>query len=183
MLKKSIVLAFLVALGACSQETVQPASTSTRDTTVAPAASKEQPEIDLGYDYRPLPDGVGIEAPFVVRNDRIYVTKAGDERRRTSLEILEGDSTRLAEAAVGQLEAQGFSRMQIPERGDGVLRMAVRKKGVGRINVTANPDVGNNPSHPRSVGVISFDWPSAAAQAGAQAPEAVAAEAEPVDNA
>lgn len=153
-MSRSLLLLAAFLLAACSQDReAAPAATSA--STGAPAAATEPcPEPE----YRPLPEGISLGQPYLVRGDRVYVTRAGAERRRASLELLEGDPVAAAESIVAQYEAQGFNRLEVPERDDGIVRYAVRKGGVGRVNISASSDRGRNPSHPRSVGVVAVDW-------------------------
>ena len=62
-----------------------------------------------------------------------------------------------------QLAANGYRALQVADRGDGITRHGFAKRGEGRVNISATPEVGTRPAHPRSVGVLSIDWPSAPA--------------------
>jgi hypothetical protein len=163
MSKHVLLLAVLLAAG-CAQEQVpgQPAQNAAEEAATAGEAQQaEAPCPDPGYS--PIPQGIPIEGDFYVRADRVYETRKGDERRKTTLELMSGDPSRTAETALSALVAQGFRQIDVPARDDGVARYAVRKAGIGRINVSATSDRGKKPSHPRSVGLISFDWPLPAA--------------------
>lgn len=184
MSNKSILLAaglaaFMVA--GCAQETASPdgAAPAAADAGVADgSAAAMAPCPDPAY--RATPDDVALDQAFLVRQDRLYVTRTGAERRRTSLEIQEGDPRQLAERVVGDLVGQGYRQIEVADRGDGIARYAVTKRGVGRVNVAATTDLGARPSHPRSVGVVSFDWPVAGAdEDDGSAQEAAEAAAQP----
>jgi len=158
MSKKLILVAALLAAG-CAQETspagdtAGPAVGPVEAAAADPAAECPEPR------YSPLPAAVAFDRDFLVRTDKVYVTRAGGERRRTSLEILDGDAQAIAREVVADLVAQGARELDVEDRGDGTLRLAVNQRGVGRINVSATDDRGANPAHPRSVGIVAFDWP------------------------
>jgi hypothetical protein len=111
-----------------------------------------------GFAYSPLPRGIQLVQSFHVRSDRIYTTKTGAERRRATLELLEGGTAAAAEDVQKQMAASGFRALPVKDKGDGITRLAFVKKGMGRTNVSVNPDVGDKPSNPHAVGVIMFDW-------------------------
>lgn len=160
--KLLFVAAFLMA--ACSQDRdAAPETTIAAGEQAATTAPCPEPA------YRPLPEGISLEQAYLVKGDRVYETRAGAERRRAVLELLEGDPVAAAESIVAQYEAQGFNRLEVPERDDGIVRYAVRKRGVGRVNVSATSDRGRNPSHPRSVGMVAVDWEFAPAPAASGA--------------
>lgn len=151
--------ALLLAAG-CSQDPASPGADATRP----PAAVATQPCPEPAYTA--MPDGIELGQPFLVRSDRIVATANGGERRRTWLEITEGDPRQVAEAIVADLLADGFQRLEARERDDGITRHAVHKRGVGRINISASSDLGAKPSHPRAVGLVGFDWPVAGGDEG-----------------
>ena len=119
--------------------------------------------------YLAMPAGIELDQPFLVASDRVYETDAGGERRRTWLEIQEGDPLQVAEGVVTGLLAEGFERVETRERDDDITRLAVHKRGVGRINISATRELGARPSHPRSVGQVGFDWPVAGPDEGPDA--------------
>ena len=171
MSKKVVLLAALLFAAGCTSEAPAPTQATATDPTPVQADAEPCPPPE----YSATPENVAVGHAYLVRADRIYETRAGGERRRSSLELLDGDPRAVAEAVVADLVGKGFRQMDVPDRGDGTLRLAVIKKGVGRINVAATDDRGSNPAHPRSVGIVTFDWPVTAAQ-GASDGEAGAEE-------
>jgi hypothetical protein len=161
MTKKILLVSLLLGAVGCAQEApVQPVAEAADAQATAQQVSTPCPEPA----YSPLPDGISVDNDFIVRSDRVYVTKTGVERRRTTLELLDGSPSTVADAVVANFVGQGFRPMDVPDKGDGVARQSVRKGGVGRINVTATSDTGANPAHPRSVGIVAIDWPLTAPQ-------------------
>lgn len=153
-----VTLSAVLMIASCSSEAPQSASVSVPPCAPAPGESGGAAQAS-GFAYSPLPAGIVLMSPYQVRVDRVYVTSKGEERRTTSLELLEGNVDSLAQDILRQLADTGYTAMNIPEKNDGVTRRAVRKKSVGRINVSNTEKLGAKPSNPRSVGVISFDWP------------------------
>lgn len=154
------LLGAVLVVAGCSGD---PAATGTvaSDTTDAATAAADAAAVDCpapAYSATP-PDVSEVESQYFVRTDRVYVTKAGDERRRTTIELMEGDPGAVAQAIVDGYVARGFRQLEVADEGDGTSRFAVTKAGVGRTNISATTDRGNNPSHPRSVGLVHFDWP------------------------
>lgn len=171
MSKRFLLAAMFLAVG-CSQEPAPEAAAA----DPGPALQSESKPCPPP-EYSATPENVAVGHAYLVRADRIYETRAGGERRRSSLELLDGDPRAVAEAVVADLVGKGFRQMDVPDRGDGTLRLAVIKKGVGRINVAATDDRGSNPAHPRSVGIVTFDWPVTAAQGAADGESPDAADA------
>lgn len=162
VMSKKVLLAAAFLVAGCSQQPAQQESTAP---DAAPQAVQAESEPCPPAGYSATPDGVTVDHDYLVRADRMYVARSGDERRRTTLELLDGDPRTVAEAALATLMEQGFRQLDIPDRGDGVLRLAVHEPGVGRINISATDDRGGNPAHPRSVGLVGFDMPMAPAGA------------------
>jgi len=153
------LLGAILAVAGCSgdrpaSDTATPADAGTADANAAAAIDCPAPV------YSATPPGVSeVQSQYFVRTDRAYVTKAGDERRRTTIELMEGDPVAVAQAIADGYVARGFRQLEVADEGDGTTRFAVTRAGVGRTNISATSDRGNNPSHPRSVGLVSFDWP------------------------
>ena len=101
--------------------------------------------------------------PYQVRSDRVYTTKAGLTRRRSTLELLESDVATVVADVSTQLVSEGFRKVAVKDSIDGLTRLAFAKKDYGRINITGSKDVGDKPSNPKAVGLLSFDWPVDAA--------------------
>ncbi len=155
MKRLSFVIATAIALSACNSPQPAPQSTAEASVDCPPAPAPEVPKPM----YDPLPDGVVLDLPFHVRSDRFYTTRGGDQRRVSTLELLDGDAGTVAREIGSALEASGFSTIAIPEKEDGVERLAFRKGGYGRINVSYQADPGDSPVNPAAVGVLKFDWP------------------------
>lgn len=153
-----LAIAMMFALGCADDQArtaVDDIQTEASAAVAGSAASGSCPEPP----YSATPAGVAVNHQYFVRSDRVYSTRTGVERRRAALELLSGDARQVAEAALAGYLARGFRQIDVPDRGDGVARYAVRRSGVGRINISATDDTGRKPSHPRSVGVVAFDWP------------------------
>jgi hypothetical protein len=162
MSRKVLLLALLLAAG-CSNSAppaVPAPETSAGNGSMA-VADCPQPR------YSPLPPDAVVDQDFFVRNDRVNTTRSGALRRRTSLELMGGEPKALAASIAERYVANGFRRLEVAERGDGVARFAVIKRGFGRINISAMGERPRNPSHPASVGVINFDWPIPGGAVGA----------------
>jgi hypothetical protein len=169
MIKKLQVVSLALALVACSPE--KPAAPAEQDQS-ANVVPVQTPAV-RGFVYTPLPDYVVIDTPFHVRSDRIYATKNGIMRRRSTLELLQGGAVPVATAISEELTAAGFRAVDVKDKGDGITRLGFLKKGTGRINVSATPEVGEKPSNPKAVGVVSIDWPvnqTATTSAGSLSP-------------
>jgi len=163
MIRKFVVLVLLMFLAACSRE--QPVAPLEAEAPAAAAASVDTAPVPQGFVYSPLPEGVSIATPFHVRNDRIYSTRTGAMRRRSNLELLEGDAAAAAVAVGSQLQAGGFRSIEIEDKGDGMTRLAFIKKAAGRVNLRAGSDVGAKPANPLAQGLLSIDWQVSAAPA------------------
>lgn len=155
-MKSFVLLTFVVLAAACSKN--EPPAPANEPAPVVEADANAQLASCPGNTYSAVPDGVDLQGQYYIHNDRVYETKDGVERRHTSLELMSGDAVQIAKGVAQQYVEKGFRQMEIKDRGDGVTRLAVLKPGVGRINIDATADRGKNPSNPRSVGVISFDW-------------------------
>jgi hypothetical protein len=167
----ALSLSAAMTLAACGAE--QPAATSDSDPMPADdSQSAAMAAASKGFHYSPWPGMVIVETPFHVRSDRIYTTKNGADRRRTTLELLEGEAAKVIGSIGDTLVSGGFSAMNIPDKGDGIQRLAYRRNGYGRINLSAKSDVGDKPANPRATGLITFDWPLS----GSEPPEAGALE-------
>lgn len=167
----ALSLSAAMTLAACGVE--QPAATSDSDPMPADdSQSAAMAAASKGFHYSPWPGMVIVESPFHVRSDRIYTTKNGADRRRTTLELLEGEAANVIGSIGDTLVSEGFSAMNIPDKGDGIQRLAYRRNGYGRINLSAKSDAGDKPANPRATGVITFDWPLS----GSEPPEAGASE-------
>lgn len=140
------------------------AAAASADGTAASAAAPCPASTASAGAYSPLPAYIHFDRPFLVVNDRMYVTKAGAERRRAVLQLKDGDPVQVAQDFVQQLESQGYKQLPPDPKApqDGVTRFALTKAGAGRVNVNANPKPGHNPSYPDSPGVVAVDWPSEA---------------------
>lgn len=150
-----------LALAACSDPQQAPADSAHAGqpaATEAAGANAGNAAAPAGFAYSPLPEGVSVSSPYQVRSDRVYQTKSGAERRRATLELLEGDPVAAIRTIGGQLEAQGFHALPVADKGDEVTRLAYRKREAGRINMAAWSDIGERPSNPHSVGVLWVDW-------------------------
>lgn len=159
-MRATVLAICLVLLAACAREPANPTPAPVpAGTDVAPAA----PAVDAGFDHTPLPAGIVVDTPYLVRSERVYLTRNGAERHRSTIELLEGDAVALASDIGTQLAANGYRALQVADRGDGITRHGFAKRGEGRVNISATPEVGTRPAHPRSVGVLSIDWPSAPA--------------------
>ena len=168
MTRHLAVLAAALALSACSgQNAAPPASTGTA--ADASQASSVGDHASTAFAYSPFPQGVVLAQPFHVRGDRIYTTKSGAQRRRATLELLEGAPGDVADSVRKQMASSGFRALAVKDKGDGITRLAFVKKGAGRINVSISSNIGDKPSNPRAVGVIMFDWQLAPAVASAAA--------------
>lgn len=169
MSRKFMLLALLLAVG-CAKEAPPaapgPQAAATAATDAVETAACPEPR------YSPLPPGAVFDQDFLVRRDRVNQTRSGALRRRTSLELLGGDAASLAAAIADRYAAEGFRRLDVADRGDGIVRFAVAKGGVGRINIAAAAGRPDKPVHPASVGVVSFDWPVAGAGVATGADEA-----------
>ncbi len=100
-----------------------------------------------------------VETPFHVPCNRIYTTKNGAERRRTTIELLEGEAATVIGSIGDSRVSEGFRAMNIQDKGDGIQRLAYKRNGYGRINLSAKSDVEDKPANPRATGPIMFDWP------------------------
>lgn len=152
-----LAIAMMFALGCANDPARTAADDIQTDASAAAAgfaASGSCPEPT----YSATPAGVTVYHRYFVRSDPLCSTRIGVERRRTALELLSGDARQAAAALAGYL-ARGFRQIDVPDRDDGAARYAVRRSGVGRINISATDDIGAKPSHPRSVGVVAFDLP------------------------
>ena len=167
MTKNLLCIGILAVLAACTGSKPVPVDAKPGSDVVATAnPSVKQEDQRCANGYSPLPKGV-VLAPFHVRSDRIYTTKVGAERRRATLELLEGGTAAAADDVSKQMAASGFRSLGVEDKGDGMIRLAFLKKDAGRINVTASSDVGDKPSNPHAVGLIMFDWQLAPAPASA----------------
>lgn len=142
MIRTLLFIGILSGLVSCSGEQAIPADSKT-----------------CAEAYKPFPSAISLTTAYHVRRDHIYTTKAGDARRGSSLELLEGDALAVVDSLGESLVAQGFHAMNLKDKGDGVTRVAYRKTGYGRINLSATPSVGEKPSNPDAVGVVAIDWP------------------------
>lgn len=165
-MRATILPMCLVLLAACSSEQGAPAPAPVAAETDAAAVVPTQ---DAGFDYSPLPSGVVVETPYIVRSERVYLARNGAERHLSTIELLEGDAIALASEIGGRLAADGYRTLKVADRGDGITRQAFNKRGAGRVNLSATQEVGERPAHPRSVGLISIDWQSAPAPRGSDA--------------
>ena len=142
------------ALAACSDHQT-PADAASAGRASAGTAG---PGAATGFAYSPFPDGIGLAQRFQVRSDRVYPIKSGAERRRTTIEVLEGDPVGALREIGRQFQEHGFAPVAVADRKDGVTRLAFRKRDAGRVNMAATSELGERPSNPRSVGVVWVDW-------------------------
>lgn len=173
MTRHLVVLAAALALSACSGQNASPQASADATATATPTKSVDGQAL-TAFAYSPFPEGVVLVQPFHVRSDRIYRTKAGAERRRSALELLDGGAPSAAQDVARQMASSGFRKLDVKDKGDGVTRMSFVKKGRGRINVASSSDVGSKPSNPKAVGVITIDWQLAPAPAAEATDKAVA---------
>jgi hypothetical protein len=167
MTRHLVVLAAAFALSACSGQNGAPASTSAAaDASQATSVDRQAP---TAVTYSPFPLGVVLAQRFHVRSDRIYTTKSGAQRRRATLELLDGAPDATADSVSKQMASSGFRALTVKDKGDGITRLAFVKKGAGRTNVSISSQVGDKPSNPRAIGLIMFDWQLAPATASAAA--------------
>lgn len=160
-LSKSLVLLPLLLIAACTPDAPADKAVAT-GTYAGEAASSTRVATDCPQSvYSATPPGMSVDHDYLVRTDRVYTTKDGAERRRTTLELLDTAPEPLAKELMAALLANGYREIQQDDQGDGIQRFAARKPGLGRINISASNDVGKRPSHPRSVGLLAFDWPLA----------------------
>jgi hypothetical protein len=68
-----------------------------------------------GFAYSPLPRGIQLVQSFHVRSDRIYTTKTGAQRRRATLELLEGGTAAAAEYVKKLMAASVFRALPVKD--------------------------------------------------------------------
>ena len=150
----ALVVAF--AVSACTQQSTPTAPTTTSDSQVV-AEAKPCPEVPLGY--QPFPAGVTPTLKYHLRNDRIYAHANGTQRRRLTLEALEGDVASAQASLADALEKGGFRAKPAKTRSDGGTQIAFTKSGLGTLYMVIKPMDPAKTSHPYAKGEISIDYP------------------------
>lgn len=161
-------LTVLLIISGCSQD-VSPVATlppdDTPESSIEPAEAENDTFNCANTIYAPYPPGMKLHARFIVRSDRVFLNQKGRERRRTALELLDGDAIQVAENAVSQLVAAGLKSKGAKQDAKGMTAYSLRKPDYW-VSVRVGTDVGARPAHPRSVGLVIFEWPAHAEQPG-----------------
>lgn len=149
------VISCLFAMAACSN----PAPTAAVE-DLSPSAEVATEPCPEQAGYIAFPEGVALDIPYHLRADRIYIHKNGKERRRVSVEFLDGDAgTALASFEQSMIRA-GFTAKPRKDMPNGNVTMAFGKKGFGTVRLVAVSTPGPKPSNPGAKGVISMDYPA-----------------------
>jgi hypothetical protein len=142
---RSILPAFVLAaaLGACSG--------AQHDDTAAKAGQSGAP---LG---QALPQGFALHFPFDFQEDVVVSVNARDQRRRVTVEYLEGDSKMImASLARSALEA-GFQSGRWQLLKDGSIYFFAYKGGYGQMR--AEIKSGGNLRNASAKGTVVTGWP------------------------
>lgn len=162
-MKRTLLIAVgLLAIAGCNnpRPAVLPVAGTTAATEAAPETAAACPE-ETGYKL--FPEAMKLAIPYHLRGDRIYVHKNGQQRRRVTVEFLEGDVGTALAAFEQSMVTAGFKAGPRNDGADGKITMPFSKKGFGTAHVSAMPTVGPKPSNPDAKGVISIDYPMGAA--------------------
>jgi hypothetical protein len=160
-MKRTLLIAVgLLAIAGCNNpapadQTAQgtPAAVPTSSSDTNPAACSEAPG------YNPFPQGIAPAFAYHLRSDRLYVHKNGKNRRRLTIEFLDGDANAALASFEQSMSAAGFKARPRKDGADGRITTPFAKKGFGTVIATAIPSPGPNPANPAAKGVLSIDYP------------------------
>lgn len=138
-----LAIGLMAALGACSVPR-QDAATATAGKTGAPLA-------------KALPQGFALHFPFAFREDVVVNVNPRNQRRRVTVEYLEGDAkTTMASLASSAIEA-GFQSGRWQLLKDGSIYFFAYKGGYGQMR--AEIKSGGSLHDPSAHGTVVMGWP------------------------
>lgn len=157
-----LMAATLIALAGCNQP--KPAATQgtnpvATETPVTATGDATAPPCTGQAGYQLFPAGIGLDVPYHVRADRIYLDKNGQGRRRVMLEFLGGGADTTLASIDKSLVAAGYMSRPRKDQPNGNSITPYIKKGARNIIVILDPNPGAAPSNPAAKGVLSVDYP------------------------
>lgn len=157
MKQQMLIVALLLALTACGDETRTPASTDSAPTGAE--ASAPQKQIAPGALAKPLPEGIELGFKYYVNTEGAVETKTGVERYKVAIEFLDGDATAVLESILQSMADAGFNAGTQTEYANGNTGIKFTKADYGTVSVVIIPEPGDEPKNAAALGLVTLNFP------------------------
>lgn len=168
---KNILFALAVTglLAACSVEEPGQAVAPTGDAAVPADGGAIQRGQPLP---RPLPQGFALRFPHDFRAESVVPATPREQRRRVTVEYLEGDAGDIVASLASSALDAGFKSGRWQVARDGRISFFAYKGGYGQMRAEISP--GGRLSNPAAKGLVVLGWPVRVRPGTAPAAEATA---------